>query len=369
MAGIFSDRAYYGIHGKIKGGIQQVPEGIILLGRSRCCSHSRLKACPRLLKIHAGLFIKSSGIKAEVKFCLRSREASCQLLKIHGITGKIYAAIKIILSKIRDQLRSRSQRTVRKVACEDRRVLHGVRIISFIRFDSIINCKLLRSKGQGGKTFFGRVFIKAFKIRMIIKIAVELIVLGRNRALGEPAVNLGFVGRVAAAPHCFKAEPYNFIFGAGKVQPRSTFYEPVDFTGSRKLPCSKKHRVFTRKKLKQIFGGSIFFLKISKAAQGFGTFSGTNRRAFFDAALEFFAGSILVALLQKAQANKVVCIVAKFFLTLWLRCCLTGQGVEYKNSNKKIIRESAKITETTWQRQRRCHEAPTQPELQSLFQK
>ena len=204
---------------------------------------------------------------------------------------------------------------------------------------------------------------------MGIKIAVKLIVLGRDRALGEPAVNLGFVGRVAAAPHCFKAEPYNFVFGAGKVQPRSTFYEPVDFTGSRKLPCSKKHRVFTRKKLKQVLGGSIFFLKISKAAQGFGAFSGTNRRTFFDAALEFFAGSIFVALLQKAQADKVICIVAELFLTLWLRCCLTGQSVEYKKSYEKIICESTEITKTAQQERRSCHEAPTLPELQSLFQK
>ena len=48
---------------------------------------------------------------------------------------------------------------------------------------------------------------------------------------------------------------------------------------------------------------------------------------------------------------------------------LAGQGVEYKKSYEKIICESTEITKTAQQERRSCHEAPTLPELQSLFQK
>ena len=191
-----------------------------------------------------------------------------------------------------------------------------------------MNGKLLRCVAEGSGLFRILAFVNAFEIRVNVIVAVELVMLGGNRALGEPAVNLGLVGGVAATAHCLQTQADNLIFCVGKVQVCGAVYEPVDFAGCRKLAGGYQYRLVAWKKGQQIFCSGVFFLKVSEGAQGLGAFLRAERRAFFYAAFEFFAGGVFVALLKEAQADKVVGIVPEFFLTFGLRRGITGQSAD-----------------------------------------
>ena len=334
----------------------------------RGCRHSSFKTLPALAVIHSSLLVKSSGIKPEIKFSGSSRISLGQFTEPDRIFRKFHTAVQSVFPKIRNKLWCRSKSSIGKIAGKSSSTAGSVGIVSFIRLDTVMNCKLLRCKRQICGYFRIWIFISSFKIRVLIKISVKLVVFGGKGAFGKPAVHLRLISRIPASAHCLKPESNHFVFCGGKVQTACTVDKLVDFSGGRELAGSDQNRFIAREELQQSLRGGILLLNTSESTEKLGALLRAARCSLFYAVLEFFAGSVLVTFLQKPQPYKIVGIAAKLLLPFRQSRGFTRHCAEHKKRDQKINCETSKIWKTA-QKLSRVHLSPTRPELQSLFQK